>query len=94
MDTAIDYRAAVRARLTGVRGRCPRPAGMLTQAEIARRAGLPRSTVTNFLAGVQCHINIVEKLVSAVGYRLVAIPVQEDTPSDATEQATSSPASS
>ena len=94
MENAIDYRTAITMHLTGVRGRRARPKGMLTQSEIARRAGVARSTLTSFLAGVHCRAESIEKLLNAVGYRLVAIPVQEDPPSDATEQATSSPASS
>ena len=85
MET-IDYRTAVRRHLTGKRGRHLRAEGQYTQTEIAQRAGLPRSTLTSFLAGGQCYIGNVEKMLNALGYSLVAVPMHSVAKAGGTAQ--------
>lgn len=77
MET-LRYWDIVRRHLAGQRGgRYPaRPAGIYTQTELARCAGMPRSTLTAFLAGGECHVGTLAKMLQALGYDLVAVPRQ------------------
>ncbi len=81
MEMDIDCRAVIRRHLTGQRGGSharPRQPGTYTQAELARAAGLPRSTLAAYLSGTDSGFSTVNALLHAIGYRLVAVPMTHD----------------
>ena len=80
MEINVDCRAVIRRHLTGQRGgnHAIRQPGVYTQAELARAAGLPRSTLTAYLSGTDSGFNTIDAILHAIGYRLVAVPMTHD----------------
>ncbi len=74
-----EIRDTIRQHLYGKRGgRTPKwRDGTYSQVELARRAGIPRSTLAAVLAGRCSCVGTVDAVLRALGYRLVAAPMQQ-----------------
>ncbi len=78
--TEASCREMIRQHLGGKRGgrHERRASGLYTQAELAKLAGTPRSTLTTFLVGHDCYLGTMDRLLRALGYRLVIMPIAHD----------------